>query len=374
MRAIVILLPILALNLLACAGAESLLNLATGGWSVSEHPCMGTSTDAMWFEDATTGWVGCGATRDGYGLYSTTNAGRSWQKVSGVVESMRVTSISRAPDGRLFVGGTGNAGLRVATVSGSSSKAFYSKPEKKAQSWQTFQVGSFQVDGRGRAVSESLTGSDVMFWPNASGASVTAEQASNGHGWWTTTDLADGGAQILDLEVYNDTFYGVGSTINQPPYFYFDSKGEGFGLKAVRLDSVAPAPFKGEVWDLSIDSAGGMVAAGVNQDKNLGVLWFSTGDVSSAEGWRYRDAGVSHTPTRFYGACRDGKNIAAVGDYSQLGHALLMRSSDGGDTWKLHDPPATDKGPRGPLSRCQFVEEKLYVTGSDGLFAVVSTL
>ena len=109
--------------------------------------------------------MGCGATRDGYGLYSTTNAGRSWQKVGGVVESMRVTSISRAPGGRLFVGGTGNAGLRIATVSGSGSKAFYSKPEEKAQSRQTYQVGSFQIDDKGRAVSESLTGCDVMFWP-----------------------------------------------------------------------------------------------------------------------------------------------------------------------------------------------------------------
>ena len=33
-----------------------------------------------------------------------------------------------------------------------------------AQSWQTYQVGTFRLDANNRGVSESLTGSDVMYW------------------------------------------------------------------------------------------------------------------------------------------------------------------------------------------------------------------
>ena len=154
-------------TLTACTDGSPLAGL-NGGWSTGSHPCFGHRTDVMWFDDADNGWVGCGSTTEGYGLYSTGNGGSSWSSAGGLFDGMRVNSIHRADDGRLFVGGTGDAGLRIAQIDGGSASAWYSKPESGAQTWQTFQVGTFRTTSDGRGVSESLTGSDVMVFASTS--------------------------------------------------------------------------------------------------------------------------------------------------------------------------------------------------------------
>ena len=187
-------------------------------WTEYSHPCVGNRTDAMWFDDANTGFVGCGSTTIGYGLYTTEDGGATWDtvaSVNNVLDSMRVGSIQRASNGNLYIGGTGENNLRIVYIDGSGTlKEYYSKPETGAQSWQTYQVATFRLDSNNRAVSESLTGSDVMYWPNA------GSQPVNGYGWWNNTDIEGSGAQILDMELYDNKFYAVGSTINQPPYFF----------------------------------------------------------------------------------------------------------------------------------------------------------
>ena len=362
--------PVLLLLLTGC-DPGALLDGLGGSWTINEHPCFGNRTDVMHFEGLNNGWVGCGSTTDGYGLFSTTDGGRSWSQIGGVAETMRVNSISRAADGRLFAAGTGDNGLRIATVEGSSSSAFYTRPESGAQTWQSFQVGTFRMASDGRALAESLTGSDVMVFPDASGSSVSAAEGSNGYGWWNSTEIEGSGAQILDLELHDDRFYGVGSTINQPPYFFHDTGTAGFGLEAVRLDDQAPLPFEGEVWDLAIDDSGQMLAAGVNEDTNIGVLWFTTGDPTQTSSWTYEDTQISSDPTRFYGACRDGDLMAAVGDYSQKNDALILWSKDGGASWDITAPPNSATGPVAALSRCQIVEGRVIVTGAEGFIGVL---
>ena len=79
-------------------------------WTQYKHPCIGNRTDAMWFDDANTGFVGCGSTTIGYGLYTTTDGGTTWDavpSVNNILDSMRVGSIQRASNGNLYIGGTG---------------------------------------------------------------------------------------------------------------------------------------------------------------------------------------------------------------------------------------------------------------------------
>ncbi|MBN2800627.1 MAG: hypothetical protein JXX28_15905 [Deltaproteobacteria bacterium] len=351
-----------------------------GPWFMSAHPCVGNRTDVMWFDDEYTGFVGCGSTTSGYGMYETRDGGATWAATPaspGVLASMRVDSISRASDDLLYIGGTGDNGIRVITLDDSSDAVgeFYLKPSSGAQSWQTYQVGTFRITDTGRAVSESLTGSDVMYWSSPSATPV------NGYGWWNAAGVEGSGAQILDLEIYGDRFYGVGSTISQPPYFFYEpagGMGSEFKMEAIKLSGSGLNAFIGEVWDIAIDSAGDMILSGVNESTNTGVLWYNEGDPTVASSWVMYDITpiVPDFPTnrtRFYGGCREGDLMVAVGDWSQEEEALAVVSTDGGASWNLYGPPGTGADTVGPLSKCQIFGEYVYITGADGFFGVLDT-
>ena len=343
-------------------------------WTLYTHPCVGNRTDALWMDDSQNAYVGCGSTTEGQGLYQTSDGGSTWNMVSAPNDffaSMRVNSISRGNDGNLYIGGTGSNNARVVYLDPSHTlQEFYLKPDSGAQSWQTFQVGTFRTDANGRAVSESLTGSDVMYWPNGG----TGEYI-DGYGWWNTSSIEGGGAQILDLEVAGNQFYGVGSTISQPPYFFYevdDGMGEVFSMSAVRLVSSGLSDFIGEVWDIAIDTQGDFLLAGVNQDADTGVLWYNNNSAPyDTSDWTLINVGDTISPdggnaTRFYGACRDGNTMVAVGDYSQKGDGLVYYSTDGGATWSA---PDTASEGIGVLSKCQIVDNMVYIVGEGGLFA-----
>ena len=357
----------------ACTDSKDGDTSSTGnnesGWMAMSHPCVGNRTDVMWFDDANTGYVGCGSTTSGYGIFKTSDGGSSWASASTLLDSMRVNSIHRADDGNLYVGGTGDNGIRVVYLDPSDAASeYYIKPDSGAQSWQTFQVGTFRMDGNGRAVSESLTGSDVMYWPS------TGAEAISGYGWWNETIIGSAGAQILDMEIHNNQFYGVGSTINQPPYFYYENgmTADAFGFGAVNLAGEGLSAFEGEVWDIAIDNSGDFLLAGVNEGTDVGVLWYNTGDITTTDGWKMLDItpitpDIPNNATRFYGACRSGNLMVAVGDFSQLSEAIVVMSTDGGTNWSFHTPDA------GPLSKCQIIGSDIYITGADGLFAIMDS-
>ena len=101
-------------------------------------------------------------------------------------------------------------------------------------------------------------------------------------------------------------------------------------------------------------------------------MWFNnTSSPYSTEGWTM--VSVSSTiptegnnATRYYGGCRDGNTMVAVGDYSQKGDGLVGYSTDGGSTWNYPDTAAEGIG---VLSKCQIVNGMVYIVGADGLFA-----
>ena len=355
-----------------------------GAWSRSVHPCFGNRTDVMWFDDANTGFVGCGSTTEGYGIYETHDAGMTWvatPATPNVLGGMRVNSISRGADGLLYIGGTGGNGMRVVKLDTATHAVteFYLTPSSGAKFWQTFQVGTFRIDSDGRAVSESLTGTDTLYWPI--GAVAGIDGAVNGDGWWNnaTPQIEGNGAQILDLELYGDRFFGVGSTINQPPYFFYEpaaGMGDVFAMEGIRLSPGGLGAFPGEVWDIDIDSNGDMLLSGVNEGSNVGTLWYNTGDVTVAANWTMFDVTpvipvFQSNRTSLFGGCREGDLMVAVGAFTQQDKALILLSLDGGTSWRMTTPPGKGADVVGPLSKCQLMGDQVYVTGKNGFFGVL---
>ncbi|TVQ89590.1 MAG: hypothetical protein EA397_14540 [Deltaproteobacteria bacterium] len=331
------------------------------------HPCVAYHTQAMWVDSRDQAFVGCGTGASGEGLYHTTDGGRTWSipaSPGGVLETMRVVDLWRSPQGTLYISGTGSGGARVLTLVDGEVGSFYLVPESRPAYWQTFLVGAFRVDGQGRALASSWTGDDVLYWPDVN------EPPINGAGWW---EGAVSHGKFLSAETYDGRFYATGSTLSDPPYFYYDevdSAGETLRMGAIRLSPEGAGSFYGEAWDLAIDAQGDMLIAGVNQATNSAVAWYSVGDPTEPSSWILNDLAPlasGGSTTRLYGACRDGELLVVVGDYSQRGRALLFLSTDGGQTWEERSPTRGGQAVA-TLHRCQIVDEHLFVAGGEGYF------
>ena len=51
-------------------------------WNEYIHPCIGNRTDALWCDDASTCFVGCGTTTNGQGMYTTADGGENWDSLT----------------------------------------------------------------------------------------------------------------------------------------------------------------------------------------------------------------------------------------------------------------------------------------------------
>ncbi|MCA9493060.1 MAG: hypothetical protein KC621_24180 [Myxococcales bacterium] len=329
------------------------------GWSFSQHPCTGNRADTMWLDDEDTIWLGCGSTSDGTGLYLSLDGGRSWgtprTSPAGWFDTFRVSSISRSADGLLYVAGTDTASS-ARVVSMDAAGQLGEVLDAGTQLGTSFHVGTFRRNSAGVAVAESLTGPDVLARLDDG---ERFEDARTG----------TAGRQILDLVLFEDEFYAVGSTISQPPTIFLPPQdgvdaGTGFRFDVVEFRADGLYGFDGELWGLDVDE-GGLVAAGVNQDRGHGiVLWAD--DPQDLAGYQMLDLGGRYgEPTWMRGACRDGATMVAVGEFSRLGEGLVLRSDDGGATW---DDITPDRLP--PVQRCALLEDgSLMVAGGEGLFA-----
>ncbi|MEZ4323386.1 MAG: hypothetical protein R3F61_38330, partial [Myxococcota bacterium] len=333
-------------------------------WRVWSHPCAGNRTDALLVEDAgDTVFVGCGTVTTGTGLYTSTDAGATWGPISttpvGFLASWRVNTLQRGDDGLLYVGGIDTTGIgRVVSVSPTG--AIASVLENAGQTWNAMTVGTFRRTPSGDMVAESLTGYDTAFRGAADAAFVDGDH-------WET----DGSNfQILDLENVGEDFYGVGSTINEPPVVFLPPVGgrTGFQMTPVVLASGIFA-YSGELWDLHVDGDG-LVAVGVDQGADRGVIFTNDGvDPYQASNWLRFDAAtlIPNDATWFRGACRAGDRTVAVGEYSALADGLVVISDDGGTTWEeLALPTGT-----GPVQRCTgSADGSIRFAGSDGFYAI----
>lgn len=324
-------------------------------WSMTFHPCFGNRTDTMWFDDRDHVWVGCGSTTEGTGLYESQDGGRTWSTITGYFDTFRVSSISRSDDGLLYVAGTDTTGGdRVVAMDDD----YLVTPvfESGGQVWNTFHVGTFRRNGDGLAVAESLTGTGAV------------ARFEDGDRFEDASDWTGGGSsyQILDLVLHDDEFYGVGSTISQPPMVFLPPPGGQDAATGFRLAQLQLADFDGELWGLDVDDAG-VVAAGVDQDADVGVIFTSGPDPYDLAAWRTTYLGdlFRSDPTWMRGACRNDDVVVAVGEFSRDGAALVLRSDDAGATWDdvtphyLHPPS---------VHRCEvFADGSVVIAGAEGV-------
>lgn len=353
----------------ACEGEDELaddagsdIDSGTGeeGWQeLNAHPCSEYRVNAMLAEDdGETLWIGCGEGTTGFGIFMTSDGGASWSapatEPAEYFDTFRVLSVQRAADGLLYVAGTQttNADRVVALDTTSTPYSVDVIWEPGTTVDESFTVGTFRRNSEGRAVAESLTGNGMVSRDSdeASFAAV-AEQMSDGVS-----------RQVLDMQLFEDEFYGTGSTIAQPHAVFLPPSTDSLALfEALEFDT------SGELWGLAIDDSG-LAAAGVEQSTNTGIVYFSGDDLYSEEDWTRIDASTVATgtgATRFYGVCRRGDTIAAVGDYSQRSDALIILSLDGGETWSEISPEG------GPIiDECYVTEDgSLLVVGGAGFAA-----
>lgn len=331
---------LLPLFLVAC---DALPDLVPGELTTSFHPCDGSRTDTLWRDADGTLWLGCGEAALGTGLYTSDDDGADWRSVMGFDE-FRVSDISRAGDGLLYIAGTEVGGDdRIRSLDGATIASVHVATN---QLWNTFHVGTFRRQDSGLAISESLTGSGM------------ATRADDDSPWMDADPWVNGGYQMLDLMDDDGTLLGAGSTIAQPHTVFVQEPGLP-SFTAVTLDD----SFTGELWAIAGNN-GRYVAAGVDQDSDEAVLWTTSGDPTDPAAWTaYRQVGTD--PTWFRDVCRNGDRIVAVGEYSRRNDGLLVESTDGGATFETTSLPEGTPG----IYNCVLDGDDLYLAGGDGYFA-----
>jgi len=340
------------------------------GWRITYHPCFGNRTDALLLEDGgDTIWVGCGTTTTGYGLFHSDNGGLTWSEPAtsptGFLENFRINTITRSDDGQLYVGGINTVGSERVVSLDTSGAQPYPLAEvftSAGQLWNIFQAGSFARNASGFAVAESLTGVDLAF------RTADDQPWQDGYGWWG----GGGGYQILDMVLHDDAFYGCGSTISTPPMVFLPppgGMGDDFSLVPVQL-STGLGEFSGEMWSLDADDDG-LVVAGVNQERNVGMIYTGPLDGYSAADWTAFDVSTlaPNEATWMRGACRNNGTIVAVGEYSIKAEGMILISTDGGATFTDETPSGYGTVP--PVHRCEILDDgRIAIAGADGWFGL----
>ncbi|MCA9568465.1 MAG: hypothetical protein KC656_11505 [Myxococcales bacterium] len=337
-------------------------------WIVRPHPCVGSKTDTLLVEDdGDTLWVGCGTTTNGTGLYHSGDAGVTWAAFTATTpvpfffDSWRVNDISRAPDGKLYIAGNDTQSLARVVSLDTTTGLVGEVLTGQGQLWNNMVVGTFRQTPGGDEVAESQNGTDSAF------RASTAVSFVDGYNWWTNGTSK----QILDLEVFGEDFYGVGSTIANPPVVFLPPQPPavrtGFQMTQVQLAN-GIFEYDGELWDIHVDDDG-ILVAGVNQDADHGVVYISGSDPYSAATWTYWGANAMFPSLAswFDGVCRAGTRILAVGRFSVTQDGVAVYSDDNGVTWtELALPPDT-----GPISNCRgFDDGSVRFSGADGFYAI----
>lgn len=332
-------------------------------WKSYTHPCVENRTDAFWWDDDKTAWVGCGTGANGRGLWLSRDGGQSWGAVKGYFDTWRVNDIRRSVDGLLYVAGLDTAS-RDAVVSVDTKASPFSIKNVFTRTNQvdlSFQVQHFVRDSQGRGFGDSLTGYGSIY------------RASDTAAWQGLhTAWADDKAsyQIMSMTMFNDKIYASGSTISQPPYVFLPSKQatQPYHLTPVRLST----RFTGEMWGIAVLDAQRVVAAGVDQDRDVGMIYTSkTNPYDPNDYMEFNVSGIiSDKSTWMRGVCASGNTIVAVGEKQPLasGTGIVLLSNDAGKTFtNITDPKIVANS----VSRCKILDNgDIAVTGAGGYVGI----
>lgn len=331
-------------------------------WTLRSHSCVGSRTDTLLIASDGTWWVGCGTTTEGTGLFMSTDEGATWSSPtttpSDYFSSFRVIDVWEDA-GRIYASGDYNGGgdrsddgvVSFDPADGTVDAEFVSM----GQIWNTFLVGTYRQTSGGFGVAESNNGTDIVYRTTSDGA------WQDGSSWRSPT------LQILDLQVHNDQFYGVGSTIADNPKVFLPPAGStGPGTELAFTEVILSTGFDGEMWSLHVDDDG-IFVGGVDQDGDVGKAYLSGSDPYDPDTWTEfsLDTWYPGTFTWVEGVCRRGDTLVMVGRISNLDDAIVMRSADAGETWEDITPDAES------AYRCNVLpDERIVIAGKDGLIGI----
>lgn len=317
-------------------------------------PCGFNRMDALHVDDDGTLWTGCGTNTEGTGLFRSSDDGATWAIVDppnarAFFADYRVNTISRSADGLLYVGGTGGGVMVLALDDDDNATVIL---EAGSQVGTSFTVGHFRRDSAGRAVAESLTGSDVL------------TRASDDDTFADVSVFAAGVThQILDLTLDGDTFHAVGSTISEPNLAFRPTTREGqpIAFDVVELSGGALG-FIGELRAVAAHD-GVVVVGGLDEDADQAVLHVLRGDDVTTTRVEDLIAGLERSTIR--GACAAAGVFVVVGEETVTnGQAFVLTSSDGGASFQ--DRTSDLPGPPATLTRCVVAAGQVTLAGGGG--------
>ncbi|MBI2899128.1 MAG: hypothetical protein HYY17_03025 [Planctomycetes bacterium] len=316
---------------------------AQEGWTSVESPCSGSKTSAFWFDDRKTGYMGIGETQEGAGLFRTKDGGRTWEATPAFAD-VRVNDVRRGPDGRLYGAGwhrgEGYSAWVFDEKAGECKPVGLFKPGKNA--WTSVAQGeNIAVTKDGQILVDSLTGVTAAYKP-AGGEFVEFRSLVEA----AIANPEARGFQVRRVVAFENRFYACGSVINEPAQVFLPSKDPRATYHTVRLE-IQPSRKDGELLDMHVWSADHAIVAGWDQSDRVLMAYVGRGDLYNKESWQRVDFKASGIDFKGGIAALSvvGDNVAAVGGkFPSAKGGFVLRSADGGKTWKDVTPKSSEEG------------------------------
>lgn len=312
------------------------LDPPSGSWIGMSQPCGGTKTNAMWFDDRNHGYIGCGENASGTGLFVTEDGGQTWESES-LFGGVRVNDVLRTSDGTLYGAGYDAVdGYQAFIIDESGSRreliGLYHASNSAFNS--VGQGENIAVTSDGQIFVDSLTGTQAAY--RAAGASEFQELET------FLDDPSSGDTlpkeQVSRVVGYNNRFWAVGSTINNPGTLYYPSAtGANYEMSKLELQS---STRDGELHDIYLWSETSALVCGFDQSLRYPLIFRLDGDASDLANWTQIDlfdSGIEYQGGAWKMAVR-GDTVVMVGQTFPENAGFVVRSTDRGLTWEEISP------------------------------------
>ena len=331
-----------------------------GVWAEIAGPCGGSATNAMWFDDADVGFVGCGENAKGTGLFTTVDGGTAWDDHPSF-NSVRVMDVRRGPDGVLRGAGIHQLdGYSVFSIDegGSLSPTGLYEPGNNAFT-AVNQAENVAVTSDGQILIDSLTGTSAAYQP---AGGVFEEFSSLGEAAIEDPENAPS-FQVRRIVAHDDAMYAVGSLINDPARVHLPSMLAGATYHFQTLELQASTR-DGELLDMYVWSADKMIVAGHDQSERYPLIYVADGDVYNRDNWT--QVSLFDSDIEYEGGVNDlhvvGDTVIAVGEkYPSSSGGFVLRSDDAGLSWEDISPEGI-----GGMSAVWLFEDGSLIAGGGG--------
>lgn len=311
----------------------------TSGWVKRSVPCFsGIPFIALHF-DAVNGYMGCGESAQGAGLFVTTDKGQTWESARKF-SATRVVDVRRGPDGKLYGAGHDTLdGFRAWEIDDSNPTPNGLKlvgvfrPETALAANKVARAQNIAVTADGQMLVDSSLNRAAGYLPGP------------GQPWQELEYLGEGGTSrfLTRVHAFDNQFYGVGSTISTIAEVHLPSKTEGAPI----FTTVNPlARRSAELMEFHMWSATKMIAVGVNVSDNFPLILIGEGDLYDKDNWRQVevfDSGIEYKGN-IRGMAVKGDTIVVVGGKIPTSKGgFMLRSEDAGETWTDITPTTQGK-------------------------------